>query len=288
MNDSIYTHPVSALIPTYNGKKLLQKHLPAVLACLRPGDEVVIVDDCSSDDTLEYLQTTYGLKETEHATIWRGNSVSTKQVAMVLVKTPKNGRFAAACNLGIQVASHRYVFLLNNDVSPQEDALEYLLPHFSDAQCFAVGCLEYEQDLHGETSGKNKLWFERGRFIHAKADTMSSGETAWVSGGSGLFDREKWILLGGLDKRFFPAYWEDIDLSYRARTRGWKVLFEKKAVVFHKHESTNTSVFGLRAIAKMSFRNGTQFTLKHATLRQYIQHFLWKPYWFLRAFWLIF
>jgi len=162
--------------------------------------------------------------------------------------------------------------------------LKFLLPYFeSPAETvFAVGCLELEQaeSTSGRAvlGGKNRLWFERGLFVHARAQDYTSGPTTWVSGGSGLFDKAKWLELGGFDEQFYPAYWEDIDLSYRASQRGWKVLFEAKAVVHHTHETTNASVFSQRQTQLFSITNGLRFFWKHATLPQKLAHFCWLPY----------
>lgn len=274
---------VSVLIPTYNGRHLLEQHLPAVIDCLREADEIVIVDDCGTDTTRDYLTKKFALIPSSAEKMWEGK-VKGKHIKVTLVQTQRNLRFAGACNVGAQIAGNELIFLLNNDVSPEKDVLQYLIPYFDEPDCFAVGCKEYEQDRSGEVSGRNLLWFERGRFMHSKARSMTSGKTAWVSGGSGLFDREKWVLLGGFDTRFYPAYWEDIDLSFRAQNKGWKVLFEEKAVVFHKHESTHVDVFGQKRIDRMSLKNGTAFIVKHATGKQYLQYLLWKPYWFVRLF----
>lgn len=282
MSKGVFKKTVSIVIPTYNGRHLLEKHLPAVISCMRSGDELIIVNDCSTDDTITYLSREFSLTENESEGVLEGKTSGTEKHAVKVVTPEENLRFAGACNLGVTLASGDLIFLLNNDVSPKKNVLEYLVPYFDDSACFAVGCKEYEQNEDGEVSGRNLLWFERGRFIHSKARRMESGETAWVSGGSGLFDRDKWVLLGGFDRRFYPAYWEDIDLSFRARKKGWKVLFDEDAVVFHKHESTNTDVFGQSRIDKMSLKNGTAFIIKHATLSQYLQYLLWKPYWMLK------
>lgn len=274
---------VSVIIPTYNGLHLLKKHLESVITILRENDEIIIVDDCSTDGTQDYLVKRFDL-ELVNKNLWVGTVGALTSPVLKMIVPEENLRFAGACNLGALVASKDVLFLLNNDVSPKKDVLDFLIPHFDSVDCFAVGCKEYEQDEHGTVSGRNILWFERGRFMHAKARTMESGETAWVSGGSGVFDRAKWVLLGGFDKRFYPAYWEDIDLSFRARKKGWKVLFEERAIVFHKHESTNSAVFGQKKIDKMSLSNGTIFILKHASFAQYLQYLIWKPYWFVKLF----
>ena len=278
---------VSVVIPTYNGLHLLQKHLPAVIASLSMDDEMIIVDDCSSDTTVETLTRNYRLTKDVGSDSISG-SIPSKKIGIKVVSTTENLRFAGACNLGVSHASNGLIFLLNNDVSPKNDVLSVLVPHFDDPECFAVGCKEYENTEEGIASGKNILWFERGRFMHKRDPQMHSGETAWVSGGSGVFDKNKWVLLGGFDKRFYPAYWEDIDLSFRARKKGWKVLFEERAIVLHKHESTHKDVFGSKKIEKISFKNGELFTIKHATLRQYLQFLLWRPYWLYKQLQLFF
>lgn len=255
---------VSIVIPTYNGLSLLQKNLPAVVKAMRAGDELVIVDDASSDDTVSWLRTQF---KPHHS-----------KLDLQIIHNQHNLRFGAAVNKAVKAAHYSLVWLLNNDVSPAANALEYLLPHFEDESMFAVGCHERETVDGGISGGKNKLWFERGLFVHSRADDFSTGETAWASGGSALFDREKWLELGGFSSTFYPAYWEDIDLSYRAKQKGWKVWFEAKALVDHNHETTNTTVFGQRKLEVMSFRNALTFTWLYATGNQKLQFALWLPY----------
>lgn len=268
------TKKVSAVIPTFNGLTLLKRNLPAVIKCLRDGDEVLVVDDASQDDTVQWVNEHYG------DGITRDNA----QVTVKVIKNTQNLRFGATVNKGVEAATGELILLLNNDVKPRSDILKYLVPHFDSANVFAVGCLEIEKNSKGQLQhgGKNRLWFQRGLFMHARAKDFSSGNTAWVSGGSGLFDRQKWLLLKGFDALFYPAYWEDIDLSFRARKLGWQVLFEEKAVVEHIHETTHQDVFGQKKIDTMSWRNGQKFAWKNGSLWQKLQYLLWYPYWVIK------
>src|SRR3972149_3856203 len=180
--------PVSAVIPTYNGRRLLAKHLPAVFACLSNGDELVIVEDAGPDDTVPWTTKQFRLRAARApiagVNVSRGNYTSgRKKIAVTLVVNQQNQRFGETSNRGVKVAKHPLIFLINSDVAPRKTALKYLVPYFKDQTVFAVGLLENE---HGKKSGKNKLWFERGMFIHAKADNFKAGPTAWVSGGRGL------------------------------------------------------------------------------------------------------
>lgn len=252
---------VSVVIPNY--KKLpLIKHLPAVLkAC--PGAEIIVVDDASPDDAVSYLKKHF------------------PQVKVV--KNEVNQRFAASCNFGFKAAKGDVVVLINSDVAPKVGFLRPLLKHFEDESVFAVGCLEV-QTVNGkrEISGKNRCEFKRGFLIHSAASIESETKTTkncWASGGSAAFDRKKYLLLGGMDVLYKPAYWEDIDLSWRARElKGWKILFEPKSQVYHNHETTNVSVFGQRKMETMASRNQWLFVWKNYHGLKLLSHFLWLPY----------
>lgn len=292
-------HTVSAVIPNYNGTALLKKFLPDVLRCLKNNDELIIVDDNSTDESVLYLIKTYKLKLTKNITFATSvskeyfpqptafkykhykNSVTVgkNKIAVLLVVLEKNMRFAAAANVGVMFSHNSHIFLLNSDVKPVKNTRDVLLAHFSDPTVFGVGCLEYEKDSSGEKSGKNTLRFEKGMFLHNRATNFETGETAWVSGGSGMFDKHKWVYLNGFDQLFYPAYWEDLDLSFRAKKNGWKVLFDADAVVYHVHESTNSDIFGQEKIMLMSWRSLKRFVEKNATFWQLVQYYLFKPYW---------
>ncbi|PIY79884.1 MAG: hypothetical protein COY81_00130 [Candidatus Pacebacteria bacterium CG_4_10_14_0_8_um_filter_43_12] len=287
---------ISIIIPTYNGLAKLKKHLPSVLAAAADGDELVIGDDASIDQTFDWLKTQFQLTEVIVARLlnlptnyqlkssafklYQGHfSAQHKIIAIRVLVSARNLRYAATVNLAAVFCTHDYFFLINNDVSCRLDCIEILKRSLTDSQLFAVGCLEYPNKNSTEKSGKNILWFERGLFQHSKAVDFETGATAWVSGGSGFFSKNKWLQLGGFDLRFYPAYWEDIDLCFRARRRGWKVWFNAKAVVYHEHESTHLDVFGQSVITQISWKNATAFTWKNSSLSQKFLFICWSPYW---------
>lgn len=264
---------VSFVIPSYNGKHLLEKNLPAVINQLVQGDEIVIIEDAGDDGTASWLDKNIKGK------------VSKKGASLKIIVNKKNLRFGASCNKAVKAAKHNLIFLLNNDVSPKKDCTDQLVSHFEDTEVFAVGCKEKEiKDGKPTFHGKNKLWFERGLFIHSKDNSMTSGETAWAIGGSAMFDKKKWLEIGGFDELFYPAYWEDIDLSFQAKKRGWKVLFEAKAEVDHNHESTNFDVFGQKRLEDISWKNSLKFTWKNGHIWQKIAFIIWQPYWIYRRY----
>ena len=274
---------VSVVIPTYRGKVLLEKNLPSVLNSLRDGDEVIIVDDGMFKETLVWLKKNYklgtGVKGDDYVSYQGEYRLGKKKIRIAYVVNQTALRFAANSNRGVELAQHPLIFLVNDDVSAYPGTIKKLVPYFKDKTVFAVGCLEFDHEHGGAKSGKNSLWFERGMFIHSKAADLKAGKTAWASGGSAMFSRAKWLEIGGLDLAYYPAYWEDIDLSHMARKKGWRVLFEPQAKVDHNHETTNTDVFGQQKMEQMSWRHANIFTLKHADIWQKIAYLLWKPYW---------
>lgn len=254
---------VSIVIPNYQKLPLI-KHLPSVIkACLAarrtcPGCEIIVVDDASPDDTVAYLAKHF------------------PRVKVVVNQT--NQRFAASCNIGVKTAHGDVVVLLNSDVAPKPGFLKPLIKHFSDSKVFAVSCLEIQ---HDGISGQNRCQFKRGFLIHSAAPIGKAGwvvENCWATGGSSAFDRKKYLQLGGMDPLYKPAYWEDIDLSWRARQQGFKILFEPQSQVFHNHETTNVSVFGQRKMELMALRNQILFVWKNIRGKQLLEHWLWLPY----------
>lgn len=280
---------ISVVIPSYKGVHLYKKNLQAVLDCMRDQDELIIVDDASGpeDDTVSWFEKKFKIQKQDNTPIKETDfylgeySETNKKLRIILLVNHRNQRFGASSNRGFAVARNELVFLINNDVAPHKDCLQYLIPHFDSEKVFAVGCLEHETHLN-EIGGRNKLWFERGMFLHSRYKDLSAGETAWASGGSAMFRKSIFEKIGGFDKLYYPAYWEDIDLSFQARKRGYLVLFEPKAQVDHNHETTNKSVFGEQKINEMSWKNARKFTWKNGDIWQKISFLLWQPYWLIK------
>ncbi|MEA3355212.1 MAG: glycosyltransferase family 2 protein [Patescibacteria group bacterium] len=254
--------PVSFVIPNYKKNPLI-KHLPKIIKACPKNSEIIVVDDCSPDDTTAYLKKHFS------------------QVKVISNKV--NQRFAQTCNIGIKAAKNNLVFLLNSDVVPKLNFLKPLIKHFNDPKMFAVNCLEI-QTVNGkrEISGKNKCQFKRGLFIHQAVKITNLNQptkNCWASGGSMMLDKKKFLQVGGFDLLYKPAYWEDIDLSWIAREKyGYKIMFEPRSQVFHNHETTNITIFGKRKIKIMSARNQLLFIWKNIRGFKLLQHFIWLPY----------
>ena len=249
----------SIVIPSYNGKRLLAKNLPAVVAAC-PDAEIIVVDDASIDDTVAFLQQEY------------------PKIKVIQLK--QNIRFAGACNAGIENASSDLVVLLNNDVQPQVDYLEPIVKIFEDEDVFAIGFKELNPtDWRNEAAGRASGAYTRGLILHWKAKDQTAGPSLWASGGSACFKRNLWLALGGMDRRFSPSYEEDRDICYRALKRGYKVLFEPQSQVSHYHETTNEKVLGKRLMRISSYKNQLLLVWKNISDPSWVlKHILWLPY----------
>lgn len=263
--------PISVVIPSYAGEKLLQKHLPSVFAQLQADDEVIIVDDASPAPN-----------ETE---IWIAQETpkwEAQGIGLRCIVHEKNQRFAAAVNTGVAHARHEYVWLLNNDVSPlSTKSISQLLEHFSqNPHLFSVGCCEVDRpEINDNRAGRGTGNFRRGLLVHWYDHDQDEPKTLWTAGGSMFFHKEKFIALGGMDPQFAPAYEEDRDLSYRALKRGWDLIHDPDVIVLHQHETTNRNVFGNRGISVASWKNQFLLVWKNITdLNLLFSHFIWLPY----------
>lgn len=258
---------VTVIIPNFNGRNLLAKNLPKV-AKVCPNCQIIVVDDASEDDSVAFLKKNF------------------KKIKVV--ENKKNLGFARSANIGAEVASGDFILFLNTDVSPQPNFLKMALAHFiskNSKSLFAVGMADQS---HGKgkiiTRGRGGAKFKKG-FLNHFAASPESGETLWVSGGSGLFDKGKFHQLGGFDSVFAPFYWEDIDLCWRARKSGLICLFDSGAKVDHYHEEgAIKKTYSPLYIKTVAYKN--QFLFVWKNISNYflvVQHLLWLPYHFTKA-----
>lgn len=263
---------ISIIIPNYNGETLLSKNLEKVykeIVSYKLGkSEIIVVDDGSSDGSLNFLHEFSGTH---------------KNIKVVINK--KNLGFAPTVNNGVRASNGEIVILLNTDVYPEAGFLEPLLKHFADEKVFAVGCLDRSVEGSGIIlRGRGLGEWKRGLLVHRRGE-VDKTNTLWVSGGSGAFKKAIWEKLGGLNNIYAPFYWEDIDLSYRALKSGYKVMFEPKSIVVHEHEKgIIKSKYSQFKIKKIAYRNQLIFAWGNITdLSLKLSHLLWLPVHLARA-----
>ncbi len=269
---------VSIIIPNYNGGELLKKNLPKVFDAAKyhtqtfnQDIEIILVDDSSTDNSVQEIQNlTLRLRSGRE---------------LKIIQNEKNLGFSSTANRGVKEATGEIVVLLNTDVIPQKNFLEPLIEHFKEPKVFAVGCMD--KSIEGENTvlrGRGIGKWERGFLVHARGE-VDRTTTLWVSGGSGAFRKSIWDILGGFNELYNPFYWEDIDLSYRALKSGYKVIFEQKSIVVHKHEEgVIKKKYSPSQIKTIAYRNQFIFVWENATdLDLQFFHLFWLPYHFIKS-----
>ncbi|HZU15945.1 MAG TPA: glycosyltransferase family 2 protein [Candidatus Dormibacteraeota bacterium] len=216
----------SVIICNYNGHKYLPACLCAVMRQhLVGGFEVILVDNCSTDDSVEYVQHEWP--------------------TVTILRADRNLGFAAGNNLGIRHARGKYIVLLNNDTTVHEGWLAALVNTAeSDSTVAAVtskivymGRPDIIQNAGGLllTDGSGA---DRGFGEHDKGQYDHQEEVFGACGCAVLYRREALADVGLFDESFF-CYYEDMDLNWRLRLRGWRVVYQPAAMVEHLHAGTS-------------------------------------------------
>ncbi len=244
------TDAASVVIPNWNGRDLLEKYLPSVIAAIdgNPRNEIIVVDNGSTDGSAEFVRTRFpGVR---------------------LLALDKNLGFGGGSNAGFRAARNDIVVLLNSDMRVAVDFLAPLLAGFASGDVFAVSCQIFFSDpsRRREETGLTQFWWHEGRLRVRHRDdpaVTSLFPCAYGGGGSCAFDRRKFLELGGFDELLAPFYLEDTDLGYLAWKRGWKVLYQPASRVWHEHRGTIGKRFSAREIDRVLNKNFLLFAWKN-------------------------
>lgn len=215
----------SIVVPVYN-------QFAHTLTCLRAlaahppltHCEIIVVDDGSSDETASALPQVTGLR-------YRRRS--------------ENGGFIAACNDGAACADGEYLVFLNNDTAPQPGWLDALLATFEErpnaglvgAQLLSPDGLLQEaggivrRDGNADNLGRFASPFDP-RFGYLR-------QVDYCSGAAIAIRKTDFASLGGFDTYYSPAYYEDTDLGFKARSAGFDVLYQPRSQVVHMEGATS-------------------------------------------------
>ena len=255
-----FAEGITVIIPTRDGRELLEWMLPPLLTQLSRG-EVIVVDNGSGDGTEAWLKSTYP-----------------KVHVMV---TPSPLSFAQAINAGLREAQYKRTLLLNNDMLVEPGfiaALEAAFDRIPNLFC-ATAQIFFPQGVRREETGK-AVWRRENPldFPVRCDDPIAQEDLTWVlygSGGCSLFDTTMLLELGGVSEVYDPAYVEDMDLGYRAWKRGWPSVFCAGARVEHRHRATTSRFFTSRQIDFFVERNYLRFLI-HAIGSQTLFRQLWR------------
>lgn len=221
---------ISVIIPSRNGKPLLEAQLPGIARELEAFPaEIIVVDNGSGDGTAQWLRA-----------MW-------PQVLFEVSREPLS--FARAVNLGIGRARYSHICLLNNDMLLEPGFFGALVGAFERVPGLfsATAQIRFPEGVRREETGKTVMAQSRPEDFPIRCDEPLPGEdlsyVLYGSGGCSLYDAAKLSALGGVDRAYEPAYVEDLDLGYRAWQRGWPSVYVAGAVVEHRHRATTSRYY---------------------------------------------
>jgi GT2 family glycosyltransferase len=203
---------ITAVVPNWNGEKWLPGCLESLHAQQRRPDDVIVVDNGSTDGSLELLRAEWP--------------------EVKVVSLGRNTGFAVAANRGVrEAAGAGAVALLNTDVELAPDWLRRLEEALeASGGSAAVACKMVDLadpgrlDDAGDVLRRDGVCEQRGRFRVDDGTFDEAGEVFGACAGAALYRRDAFCAVGGFDERFF-SYLEDVDLALRLRLAGWKCLY---------------------------------------------------------------
>jgi GT2 family glycosyltransferase len=217
----------AVVIPNWNGMRWLADCLRSLAEQTRSPAETIVVDNGSTDGSLELLRA--------------------HEPGVTVVSLATNTGFAHAVNRGIEAASAELVVLLNNDVILEPDWLERMVAAIeSDPRAASVASkmvdLAHPDLLYdaGDVLRRDGACEQRGRFERDDGRFDLPGEVFGACAGAAIYRRGAVLAVGGFDERFF-TYIEDVDLALRLRLAGWGCLYEP-AVARHAGEGSSVEL----------------------------------------------
>lgn len=249
---SIKRARVVIVVLNWNGAAFIRPCLDSLLQQGYPDYQIVVVDNGSTDDSRQLL-----------ANFQRDHGAAIK-----VILNNRNLGFAGGINVGINYAlKNRFdgVALFNNDAVADKDWLSNLAKVLEEKKEVGIvtGLLLNEDGSKIDSTGDfYSLWglaFPRRREEPA-ANAPPSGYVFGATGGASLYRRELFEDVGQFDEDFF-AYYEDVDISFRAQLSGWKVYYTKDAVAYHKMGETSKRIPGFGKY--QMFKNLPQLFVKN-------------------------
>ena len=216
---------VAVVILNYNGAEMLKKFLPTVIDCSQ-GARIVVADNASTDSSVAVMREEFP--------------------AVELLCLQQNWGFAQGYNLALEKVEADYFILLNSDVEVTQGWIEPML-ELLDANPDVAACqpklLDYKRKTHFEYAGAAGGFMDRYGYPYCRGrvfDTVEEDkgqynrvcDIFWATGAALMVRADDYRKAGGLDGRFF-AHMEEIDLCWRLRSRGRRILCVPQSTVYH-------------------------------------------------------
>ena len=230
------TPDASIIIPVFNKVEFTFQCLRSLLREIDFADtEIIVVNNASTDETAALLKRFQDL--------------------VTVIDNEENQGFVDACNQGAARARGRYLVFLNNDTVVLPGWLKHLKETAgTDERVGAVGSMFLYEDGTIQEAGAG-VWQNGAAFHYGWGGSVDdcrynfAREVDYCSGASLLVRRDLFEQLGGFDRRYAPAYYEDVDICFGVRSLGHKVVYQPMSRVIHHEGATagrDTSAAGFK------------------------------------------
>lgn len=242
------TVQTSIIIPVFNKAEFTFQCISSLLHEIDfDENEVIVVDNASADQTAEVL--------------------AHFESVVRLIRNEENRGFVDACNQGAAAARGKFLLFLNNDTKVLPGWLSHLVETIeSDPVNGAVGSMFLYPD--GSIQEAGGIVWQNGEAHHYGWGASPNDrrynfarEVDYCSAASLLIRAEVFQRLGGLDRRFAPAYYEDIDLCFGVRSLGYKVIYQPMSRLVH-YEGVTAGADTTKGIKRFQIVNREKFVEK--------------------------
>jgi len=211
---------VSLIILNYNGKDYLERCLMSLKKVTYPNYEIILVDNNSSDDSIEFVKNNYP--------------------SIIIIKLEKNHGFAYPNNVGAKNAKGELLLFLNNDTYVDPHFMDELVKVMKENTEIAI-CQSLLLKPDGEVDSSGDFLDTMGVSYSSKEKVEGIREILGARGASFMIRKEIFEKLSGFDEQFFISF-EDVDLGWRTWISGYKVVVNPKSIVYH-HGGKTTEEF---------------------------------------------
>jgi len=202
---------VSIIIVNYNGKYHLEKCLASLMKINYKNYEIILVDNNSTDTSVEYVKNTYP--------------------AITIIKLNDNYGFAEPNNIGAKNAKGDLLLFLNNDTEVNPNFINEMVNVLQKDSEIAI-CQSLLLKPNGQVDSSGDFIDTLGRTFSSKDKASEVKKILSARGASMMIRKESFWDLGGFDKKFFASY-EDVDLGWRAWLWGYKIVLVPNSIVYH-------------------------------------------------------
>ncbi len=248
---------LSLVILNYNGTHLLKEYFDSVYRQTIIPDEIIMVDNNSTDDSVAFVKKNY-----PHVIIaYHHSNVGTAQ----------------GSNIGFQYTTGDYIIFQSNDIILDAHCIEYLIQTIESDKTIGI-CTSVLINEKTYKKTKRQIIDNAGGVMDVYGFCMQKyyetdiryipqqGEIFFSYGGSFIVRKDVFEKAGGFDPRYFTLH-DDVDLSWRIRLIGYRIVYNKKSFVFHKMSATLGSLFTRPIKRFWSARNNIRTVLKNYTAK---------------------